>query len=100
MSGMLGLNSNDARACSVMSALQTCQRPMNAFGGVAALRDRRDGEVVAAENAVAAGPHPGERRAAFGIDLDASGFQRDRCAAAVECCRTSLARVWAGGDCI
>ena len=48
------------------------------------LRDGGDGQVVAADDAVAAGPDLGQRGAALGIDLDAAGLERDRRAAAVE----------------
>ncbi len=54
------------------------------FRRIPALRDTGDGEVVAAEDAVAAGPDFCQRGAAFGIDLDAAGLHCDRSAAAVE----------------
>src|SRR6185369_7818946 len=57
---------------------------MDTFGGVAPLRDRRDRQVVAAEDAIAAGPHLGHRRTALGVDLDAAVLQCDRRAAAVK----------------
>jgi hypothetical protein len=50
---------------------------MDALGGVAALRDGPDGQVLAAVNAVAAGPDAPDRGSAFLVDSYAAAFERD-----------------------
>src|SRR4051812_17110042 len=57
---------------------------MDAFGRVTALRHAGDGQILAAEHAVAAGPDLGQRGAAFAVDLDAAALERQLRTAAVE----------------
>ena len=53
------------------------ERAVDRFGGVAAVGDGDDGEILAAGDAIAAGPDAGQRGAALVVDLDAAALQRD-----------------------